>query len=159
MLNFIKGIFDTAVEADDETSTEVAHATASLDIQRAISVHEDWKARLQAYLDGTSEEQLIPKVVCLDHRCDLGRWIYRKGKANLGGHPGFSALMAHHKMFHHAAAKVIDLSKSGKSDQAQAMLAGPLSHFSRDVVKDLNALDEVAQSARKPKTTLMALLR
>lgn len=118
-------------------------ALADLDIQVAISAHENWKNRLQAYLEGTSTEVFDANVVCFDDRCDLGKWIHGSGKAKMGHYPGFTALMSHHKMFHFAASNVVALQSRGKTAEADVILKGQFAQFSKSVVGDLSALSEM----------------
>jgi hypothetical protein len=124
-------------------------ALHDLDIQVALSAHEDWKNRLQAYLDGHSKEVFDANAICFDDRCDLGKWIHSTGKARLGHHPGFTALMSHHKMFHFAASNVVALRNRGKVTEANAMLQGQFSQFSKSVQSDLNALYSAAVKKKK----------
>ncbi len=119
-------------------------ALDGLDIQVAISAHENLKNRLQAYLDGTSKEVFDAYVVCFDDRCDLGKWIHSSGKAKLSQYPGFASLMSHHKMLHFTASNVVALQDRGKTAEAGAILNGQFSQFSKSVVSDLDALKSMA---------------
>ena len=152
MLKFFKNFFGKGAEEDSNLSAQVASAAAGLDIDMAIAAHENWKLRLQSYLDGTSKEVFGAEVICFDDRCDLGKWIHGDGKAKLGAFPGFTALMGHHKMFHYAASNVVALAKSGKGKQAQAMLGGQFGQFSQEVVQGLTALKEMAKTAPTAKS-------
>ncbi len=116
------------------------HALNDLDIQAAITAHENWKNRLQDYLNGTSQEVFDANVVCFDNRCELGKWIHGSGKAKLGKYPGFTALMSHHKMFHFAASNIVALQSRGKTAEADVILKGQFAQFSKSVMGDLNAL-------------------
>jgi hypothetical protein len=126
----------------EEAST--AHAAlAALDIPLAISKLENWKRRLQAYLDGSSKEVFDAYVVCFDDRCDLGQWIHAQGKAAFTGYPRFAALMSHHKMLHFAASNIIALHERGKAAEAQLILQGQFTQFAKSVVGDLNGLSDM----------------
>lgn len=150
MLGFIKNFFGGASAANDsQLAGNVASAAQSLDIDMAIAAHENWKLRLQAFLDGSSTEQFSPEVICFDDRCDLGKWIHGEGKARLGTFPGFTALMGHHKMFHYAASNVVALSNAGKEEDARKMLQGQFSKFSGEVVQDLSDLQQLVESSKK----------
>jgi len=152
MLSFIKSFFGSASN-DSLMHSDLVEAADALDIQMAIGAHENWKLRLQAYLDGTSKEEFSAEVICFDDRCDLGKWIHSAGKARLGRYPGFTALMNHHKMFHYAASNVVALTKSGKADEAREMLDGQFLNFSKSVVADLkgfqSAMSKIPSSKRK----------
>jgi hypothetical protein len=57
--------------------------------------------------------------------------------------------MSHHKMFHFAASNVVALQNRGKTAQANAMLQGQFSQFSKSVERDLNALYSAAVKKKK----------
>lgn len=141
--SFISKIFALSKPSQDEVDFAQS-ALHDLDIQVAISGHDNWKNRLQAYLDGTSKEVFDANVICFDDRCDLGKWIHSSGKARLGQYPGFTALMSHHKMFHFAASNIVALQSRGKTAEANAILQGQFSQFSNSVASDLNALYSMA---------------
>ena len=142
------GLFGFGKQSLDEIDFAQS-ALNDLDIPFAVSAHENWKNRLQAYLDGTSKEVFDANVICFDDRCDLGKWIHASGKARLGKYPGFTALMSHHKMFHFAASNVVALQNRGKTAEARAILKGQFSQFSKSVVGDLNALNSMAIKKRQ----------
>ena len=146
-MSFLSSLFGSFFGSGKQALDEIdfAHtALHDLDIQVAISAHENWKNRLQAYLDGSSQEVFDANVICFDDRCDLGKWIHSSGKARLGQYPGFTALMSHHKMFHFAASNVVALQDRGKTAEAGAILNGQFSQFSKSVVSDLDALKSMA---------------
>jgi hypothetical protein len=133
-----------------QNEADFAHSALSdLDMHVALSDHENWKSRLQAYLDGHSKEVFDANAICFDDRCDLGKWIHSTGKARLGLHPGFTALMSHHKMFHFAASNIVALRNRGKNAEANAMLHGQFSQFSKFVQNDLNALQSATVYKKK----------
>jgi len=111
-----------------------------LDIDTAISAHENWSARLRAVLQGTSSEQLQPEVVCLDDRCDLGKWLHGPGRERLGKYPAFSVLVARHKHFHLEASTVLTLAQTGEKDKAEQRLNSGYRHASTQVVLLLKEL-------------------
>lgn len=148
MLGFLKSFFGSSNERDSELAGNVASAAKTLDIDMAMSAHENWKLRLSAHLEGKSTERFSAEEICFDDRCDLGRWIHGDGKARLGNFPGFTALMGHHKMFHYAASNVVSLAKAGKAAQAQAMLSGQFTKFSGEVIQDLELLRKLVDGAK-----------
>lgn len=113
---------------------------AELDIDTAIAAHEHWSARLNAVIKGTSTEQLQPDVVCLDDRCDLGKWLHGPGRARLGSYPTFSVLVARHKHFHMEASAVLSLAQSGDQPRAEQKLQSGYRHASNQVVLLLKEL-------------------
>lgn len=148
-MGFFSFFFGSA-EPDSQFNRDLHAAAADgLDIQTAIIAHQNWKLRLEAYLDGTSKEDFSPEVVCFDDRCDLGKWIHGSGQARLGRYPGFTALQGHHKMFHYAASNVVALSKAGKHAEAQKMLYSQFDSFSGSVVRDLESLQTMLEQSKR----------
>lgn len=113
---------------------------AELDIDKAIAAHENWKARLQKRLDGTSDEVLDPAVVCLDNRCDLGKWLHGPGRQRLGQYPAFTVLIARHQYFHQQAGAVVAQTQAGDLAGAAKTLNGPFKYGSNQVVLLLKEL-------------------
>lgn len=129
----------TASELGLDAATAKA-VLAELDINNAISAHENWSQRLQAVLKGTSSEQLQPEVVCQDDRCDLGKWLHGPGRDRLGKYPAFSVLVARHKHFHLEASTVLTLAQAGEKEKAEQKLASGYRHASTQVVLLLKEL-------------------
>jgi hypothetical protein len=127
------------IKFDEATSKAVL---AEIDIDTAISAHENWKIRLENYLAGKSNEDLKPEVICLDDKCQLGQWLHGNGKMRLGAYPAFSLLVARHQYFHVQASSVVALQQAGKPTEAQQVLDGSYSHASRQVILLLNALKQ-----------------
>jgi len=150
MFGFFKNFFGSST-MDSELDAIFSTAMDGLDIKTAMAAHENWKLRLQAYLEGRSNEEFLPEVICFDNRCDLGRWIYGKGQANLGRFAGFTALLEHHKMFHYAASNVVSMSQAGKEAEARKMLDGSFDAFSKAVGKDLEGLHLIVKHSRSRK--------
>ena len=125
----------------------MAKIVNTVDIDMAIASHENWKYRLQAFLDGRSTEKFVAEEICFDDRCDLGKWIHGTGKAKLGNFPGFTALQGHHKMFHYAASNVVALAQAGKTEEANKMLDVQFTQQSAEVVRDLRMLKALAEEA------------
>lgn len=117
-----------------------AAVLAEIDIDTAIAAHENWKLRLQNYLTGNSTENLQPDIVCLDDRCDLGKWLYGPGGQRLGKYPAFSVLVARHKYFHLQASTVVALVQANDKEQATKTLEGSYRHASTQVVLLLKEL-------------------
>lgn len=131
----------SAVKLEAGESAEVA----GLDFQAAVSAHQKWKTRLQACVEGTSEEQLDPNVVGRDDQCVLGKWIYGEGTAAFGGRPVFADLKSAHAEFHRVAGMVLNAVYDGRQEEAGQLLA---SRFSQASVKVLGLLANLFLEAR-----------
>jgi hypothetical protein len=113
---------------------------SEIDIDTAIAAHENWKLRLQNYLNGNSTENLQADIVCLDDRCDLGKWLHGPGGQRLGKYPAFAVLVARHKYFHLQASTVVALAQANDKEQATKALEGSYRHASIQVVLLLKEL-------------------
>ena len=114
---------------------------SQLNFMSAIEAHVRWKMRLEAYINGTSEEHLDPDVVCRDDQCALGKWIYGGGGAKYGNHPMFPVLKQTHMNFHRSAGDVIRLVDAGEKEKARALLnSGDYARHSHRVKSDLARL-------------------
>ena len=131
----------SGVKLDAGESAEVA----GLDFQAAVSAHQKWKTRLQACVDGTSDEKLDPNVVGRDDQCVLGRWIYSQGTAAFGERPVFDDLKSAHAEFHRVAGMVLNAVYGGRQEEAGQLLA---SRFSQTSVKVLGLLANLFIEAR-----------
>lgn len=113
---------------------------ADIDLDTAIASHDNWKLRLQNFLDGNSSEILKPEILCMDNRCDLGQWLHGSGKQRLGHYPAFQILISRHKNFHVQASTVVALAQSGNTEKARHAMDAPYRHASSQVVLLLRQL-------------------
>jgi Chemoreceptor zinc-binding domain len=128
-MGFLSTLFDNTEEirkpqipSFDVSVQSGARILAEIDIDAAIASHHEWKDRLIAYLQGTSQEHLCAEEICHDDQCELGQWLYGAGKQTLGGHVSYPMLMMRHKQFHAEAAKVITLHQAGEFERANTAL-------------------------------------
>lgn len=128
---------DNAMVLDAKSAAAVL---AEIDIDTAIAAHENWKLRLQNYLNGKSSEVLQPELVCMDDRCDLGKWLHGPGGQRLGKYPAFSILVARHKYFHVQASTVVALAQADDKNKANQTLDSSYRHASNQVVLLLKEL-------------------
>lgn len=133
---------DSELAIDAKTAAAVL---AEIDIDTAIAAHENWKLRLRNYLDGKSSEQLSPEIVCLDDKCDLGKWLHGPGGQRLGKYPSFTMLIARHKYFHVQASTVVALSQAGDKAKAEETLKTNYEHGSTQTVLLLKELKRALQ--------------
>lgn len=106
----------------------------------AIKVHSDWKLKLSSYLR-KPDKTLRGADVCLDNRCELGKWVHGEG----GKHAAlaeFKELKVNHARFHKAAAAIVDKANSGQPVAAETALgsASEFSEVSRTVVSNIMAM-------------------
>lgn len=113
---------------------------AGLDFQAAVAAHQRWKARLQACIDGSSQEVIDPAVACQDNQCVLGKWIYGPGEAAFRESSIFSQLKIEHAQFHVIAGEVLSATYDGRRDEAKQKLDGVFIQASLRVQKFLSQL-------------------
>ena len=103
-------------------STKPDNCEGELNFMDAIEAHVRWKVRLEAYINGTSNEKLDPEQICRDDQCILGKWIYGPGGEKHGDHPKFPGLRETHRSFHLSAGDVVRLVDGGKKGEARDLL-------------------------------------
>jgi len=93
-----------------------------LNFKLAVDAHMKWKIRLDAYINGTSQEDLKADVVCRDDQCPLGKWIYSRGGGEFGYSETFFDMKAHHANFHRCAGDVLAAANAGEKEEALHLL-------------------------------------
>jgi hypothetical protein len=126
------GIFSWFSRSPEEDQPPRAEAPGSsegrsaevggLNFKSAVDAHMKWKIRLEAYINGTSDEELQVDVICRDDRCPLGKWIYGRGSAEFGYSETFFDMKAHHAHFHRCAGDVLAAAQAGEKKQALQLL-------------------------------------
>jgi hypothetical protein len=120
----------------------------SVDFYAAIQAHVLWRVRLEAYVEGTSNEELNPNTVGRDDCCALGKWIHGPGGMHYGTHPRFPDLKNAHACFHKAAGEVIRCVDSGDSEKArELLLRGKYTTCSHEVKSHLAKLGLETENA------------
>ncbi len=143
LLAYIRSHFSRAGDVAPQAAVSAGDLRGP-DIEFAIVAHESWRRRLLAYLDGTSTETFSVAEVCQDDACELGHWIYGRGKERLGQHPVFTMLMGHHKWLHHAAAELVLLTQSRittqDTEETRRRRISQFERFCHAVNQDLESL-------------------
>lgn len=111
----------------------------------AIAAHLKWKARLDQFIEGTSNESLNSATICKDNLCDLGKWIYGDG-AKYQAAPPYADLVKKHAHFHVCAADVVKLVEGGDKPAATSLLSGAFASASAETVAAIKTLREAAAS-------------
>ncbi len=119
-------------------------ATASLDIDAAITAHERWKTRLLERLQGVQAQPVHPDQISDEHQCSLGHWIDADGHQQLARYATFRELQESHQRFHGLAAEILVLAELGRMDDAHHLLEGEFSKLSRSICQRLQDLKALA---------------
>ena len=124
----------------------VALVLVEIDVDIAISAHENWKERLQSVLDGQPSYFLHTDVACHDNYCDLGKWLHGAGGQRFLRYPAFIALLSWHRDFHIEAARVLAHAQAGDMEKAREILGGSYHRASSQVIL---LLKELKRSLRR----------
>lgn len=119
-----------------------AEISSEIDLSRAVESHIRWKLRLRNYLDGKSDEQLDPSVICRDDQCELGKWIHGAGMNHFHDLPPFHELRSDHAEFHQIAGKVVRHAQSNEHPRAETLLREDYARVSHKVVMALTELNK-----------------
>lgn len=114
----------------------------------AVEAHIKWKIRLQKYLDGTSEENLDPAVICLDNQCALGQWIYGAGQV-YRDMAAFEELRTTHAHFHLCASNVVRKTDEGEQNEAEHLFKNDYATLSKNITRMLVKMNAVLKDLRK----------
>jgi hypothetical protein len=137
------GFFSRLFGQDESNAVDVkATIRSEINISDAVAAHMKWKGRLQSYLDGTSQEQLDPMVICRDDQCVLGKWIHGPALNYFHGDEGFHKLRSDHANFHFIAGTVVKKVQENDKAAADALMRNDYAHASREVIHDLTELNK-----------------
>ena len=91
-----------------------------MDLDAALQVHGDWKARFRDAI-----EQQLPfdvRTIAVDDRCPLGLWLHGEAREQFGSLRTYHDCVARHAAFHLEAGKVAAAINAGQYHVALAML-------------------------------------
>ena len=138
-------MFKTVLAMFGVTQSQRDEIRKEINLFDAVQAHTAWKKRLMDYLEGRSKEDLQPHNICVDNRCELGKWIHGPGKARLGEQPLFRQLVDEHAKFHYYASKVVEAHQAGDVSLALTILAGSFAEQSRSTVNCLAKLNAIVE--------------
>jgi hypothetical protein len=137
------GFFSKLFGHDEKHEAKIRETIRSeINIPECIAAHMKWKGRLQSYLDGTSDEQLDPMVICRDDQCALGKWIHGPALNYFHSDEGFHKLRSDHANFHYVAATVVKKVQEKDMAGSDALMKNEYARASRDVIQDLTELNK-----------------
>jgi methyl-accepting chemotaxis protein len=80
--------------------------------------HRAWKTRLKDFLEGKGG---LTEAQAVSHKdCDLGKWMYAEGMAQLGTVPEMKTLEKVHINLHDTVKRIVSLKNQGKVADAEA---------------------------------------
>ncbi len=89
-----------------------------LNMKDALDAHTQWTHRLEAILNGTSNETLEVGTVAADCHCALGHWIHGHAKQNFSNLSEYDELKRKHAEFHLTAGEVLNNVQNGEGHKA-----------------------------------------
>lgn len=91
-------------------------------IEDALSAHNLWKLRLRNMIGSRKIETPIETII-VDDQCQFGKWLYGPTFSVADTHgPHYRAVLALHKQFHAAAARVAQSVVDGNVDAARRLM-------------------------------------
>ncbi len=128
-----------------------AKAPRDFSFSDAIEAHTKWKARLVAYIKGSSTENLEVKKVSRDDQCPLGEWLYGSATA-YARLPEYDELKKHHAAFHKGVGEIVQCVHDNKKSEATDKLGGDFFRASTRTVEAIKSLQsKVEGSAPRPR--------
>jgi hypothetical protein len=91
------------------------------EIQKAISAHGMWKARLLTAVNTGSSDFTVAQVSS-DQNCDFGKWLYNGIDGTTRSSPHYEEVRRLHAGFHSAAGKVLGSALGGNAPAAKASI-------------------------------------
>lgn len=127
ILSWFKGVAQGATDTDLSLQQPLVFAPdeeefQGLNMKEALDAHTQWTQRLEAKINGNSNENLhVPTVAC-DTHCTLGKWIHGVAKQRFGKLAAFEELRQVHAEFHVTAGEVLEHVVKGDGDKARTEL-------------------------------------
>jgi len=123
-----------------------APTSVKFSFSQAVEAHTKWKSRLVNFVGGLSNEQLDPKVVACDDKCDLGKWIYGDAQKH-SRLTEYRDLREAHATFHKSVGAIVEQVIAGKRDEARQMLGGEFSQNSKNTIRAIEAMQQRVEGA------------
>lgn len=123
----------------EKIETDSSGQRSGLDLIEAINAHLKWKTSFQNAIDGKSKEVFNHEEVCVDHRCELGKWIHSPFAKIFQNQPHFEILKNDHAAFHRMAGDIV-IKLQNKSNENLDDAMDKLNVLSRNLIRDLHEL-------------------
>jgi len=141
------------VQVSDDLAQSISafqeqEAGDSLDIDRAVAAHLGWAGRLKTVLQGGGKDAPDPATAGRDDACGLGKWIHGPGERCCGQMADFPLLRSRHAAFHRMVADILRKHQAGQRAEADALVSGPFTAISHEVIGILTRLDLGSHGSR-----------
>jgi len=101
--------------------TEIAAMSVHDEIDKAISAHGQWKAKLRAAID-TGECESTPDKVKADNNCSFGKWLHHRIDESYKSSVFYGEVLELHANFHKEAGAILELALNGNKEEANELM-------------------------------------
>ncbi len=136
------GLFSSLFGTRIDTAAKAA-IRSQIDLAQAVEAHVQWKVRLQNYIEGKSDENLDPMVICRDDQCALGKWIHGPAMDYFHDAEAFHELRADHAQFHFVAGTIVQKIQANDRPAAEKLFHGEYAKVSHKVMIALTELNNM----------------
>jgi len=145
-----------SVPAKIESSNANVPNESSIDLDKALEKHSEWKVKLRTAI--SKHEEMDVATISKDNCCDLGKWLHGDAKSRLAHQPSYSECVSKHAAFHVEAGRVATMINAKKYSEAETMLGAGSSFVSASTAvgvaimrlkKDISS--PVSKAVAKPK--------
>lgn len=137
------------MEGEQMTDGAGSDVSFSFDFDNAIVAHKVWLRHLEFFIEGLETDFVGLDSIDDYTRCSLGQWIGGPGQ-KYAGLACFSRLDTVHRQFHKVAAQVAGHIRDARLKEADALLRGPLSGLSAEIVQILEEMKQDFHTPRRP---------
>lgn len=91
------------------------------EIDKAISAHGQWKAKLRNAID-SGECESTPDKVKMDNNCSFGKWLHYRIDESYKGSGFYGEVLELHANFHKEAGAILEFALKGKKEEANELM-------------------------------------
>lgn len=125
-------------------------ASGGLNFHDAIRLHQAWRGRLLAVVEGRSAEHLDASRIRRDHLCPLGHWLHHQARDHFDDEALLRVLETAHAHFHQVAGDVVRAVDEGQPEVARRLLDADFHKATVQVQAKLAELFLSRQPVRMP---------
>jgi hypothetical protein len=120
----------------------------TVDLQKAISAHIRWKAKIALFNDACLDEVLDPKMIGRATSCELGK-LLADLPMDVRALPEFAELVLEHRTLHKTAAGLVKRIADGERlPESELGMGSAFAALSSKVIRGLRALSRAMDRAR-----------
>lgn len=139
----VSDLLSFLVTGDPLSADERAEVRNEVSFSAAVDGHLAWRQCLIDTVVGSAAAPMHCVEVCDETGCLLGRWLDGAGKRRYGDLPSFGELGAQHSRFHQLACEILELSSSGRKEEAMHLIDGEFLSVSTEIIARMQRLRSV----------------